>query len=176
MKNFMEKLIKVEDIFERKLFDDGTFEMYVYVVTRFPPPFKDRDCVFYSRSVRVSPTKMLIVRFTVSHSKYPPNKKHVRMRMPVCLVVLEEQNGGTYYVQVIEADLAGNFPPFMSKLFAGSFVKSSRKLRQYMDRAQIESGALTAAAAKSFKYPPVRDPDHYVNEDEDGDAVSDSDE
>ncbi len=162
MQNQTEKVAHIQDIFERREFDDKTCEFLFYVTTRFPAPFKDRDCVFYYRSVITGPGKVLLVRFSVTHSKYPPTKKYVRMRVPVCFTLLEEEGNGTYFTQVIESNLGGNMPSFASKFAASSLKNAGILVRGMIDRIQISNGKLSSEDAKSFAYPHVRRPQDYV--------------
>ncbi len=130
MQAIVEPLIQRTEIFDSKQIDANTREYFTYIVTKFPAPFKDRELVGVNRWM-LEKDRALLVAFSVQHPKFPANKKYVRMINHRADLELTRVGDETHVSLFACVDLKGNFPRWMSKTFASSYIKSAKKTREY---------------------------------------------
>ena len=130
----IERLIQRYDIFDTKKLNENTVEYYSHVVTRLPKPFKDREMLAINRR-REEKDSMLTISFSATHPNFPVNKKYVRMENHRTDVLIRRTADDQTAVSIFTSlDLKGNFPKWMMKMLSGSFIKSARNAKRYIDQ------------------------------------------
>jgi hypothetical protein len=121
-----------------------------YIITKFPPPFKCRETVSASKLI-VEPDALLAFSFSISNEKYPITSKYVRAINHGIHVYIQKREGACDFTVYTSIDLKGNFPSWMAKRLAGSFVKSAAKRRKFLANEFAESIRKSAPLRKLKK-------------------------